>query len=461
MPGRGHVLIVEDVPALAETYAAFLRTDGCHVDIAGSGRQALAALAIRPPEVMVLDVNLPDVNGLAILREIRDRQLPTDVIVVTSQVSISLAVTAMQQGAFDYLTKPFTADRLRVTVRNALERRRLETQVAAVQDEVGRDQFCGFIGRSMAMQSIYRILTNAAASSAAVLVTGERGTGKRLCGQALHKLSRRRQKPFVEVDCAALSQDQLDAEIFGRWARVATADREGALLRANGGTLFLDEVCDLGLALQDKLLGFLQTGSVQRIDEDRPRPVDVRLVCATARDPRAEIAAGRFSEELLYRLEIIPVRMPPLRERDDDVLLLARHFLREVALEERKTFKEFSPEAEAALLAHDWPGNTRELRSVLRGIVVLNEGEWIEAGMLPDGLRRPGSVGAGAARLHSNEPLLAQPHSDGIEPLRNVVRRAVEEAIRKSGGNIPRAAAALEVTAASLYRHLQAWQAED
>ena len=149
MSGRGRVLIVEDVPALAETYAAFLRTEGCQVDIANSGRQALAALAARPPEIMVLDVHLPDVNGLAILREVRDRGLPTDVVVVTSQVSISLAVTAMQQGAFDYLTKPFTADRLRVTVRNALERRRLETQVAAVQDEVGRDQFCGFIGQSL------------------------------------------------------------------------------------------------------------------------------------------------------------------------------------------------------------------------------------------------------------------------------------------------------------------------
>ena len=283
MSGRGRVLIVEDVPALAETYAAFLRTEGCQVDIANSGRQALAALAARPPEIMVLDVHLPDVNGLAILREVRDRGLPTDVVVVTSQVSISLAVTAMQQGAFDYLTKPFTADRLRVTVRNALERRRLETQVAAVQDEVGRDQFCGFIGQSMAMQSVYRILTNAAASSAAVLVTGERGTGKRLCGQALHKLGRRRQKPFVTVDCAALTQDQLDAEIFGRWARVATADREGALLRANGGTLFLDEVCLLESELQEKLLRFLQTSAVLRMDEDRPD----RSTCAWSARPTA------------------------------------------------------------------------------------------------------------------------------------------------------------------------------
>ena len=460
MSGRGRVLIVEDVPALAETYAAFLRTEGCQVDIANSGRQALAALAARPPEIMVLDVHLPDVNGLAILREVRDRELPTDVVVVTSQVSISLAVTAMQQGAFDYLTKPFTADRLRVTVRNALERRRLETQVAAVQDEVGRDQFCGFIGQSMAMQSVYRILTNAAASSAAVLVTGERGTGKRLCGQALHKLGRRRQKPFVTVDCAALTQDQLDAEIFGRWARVATADREGALLRANGGTLFLDEVCLLESELQEKLLRFLQTSAVLRMDEDRPRPVDVRLVCATDRDPRAEIAAGRFSEDLLYRLEIIPVRMPPLRERDDDVLLLARHFLREIASEERKPFKEFSPEAEAALMAHDWPGNTRELRSVLRGMVVLNEGERIEAAMLPEALRRLAGA-ADSGQPQPTEAPSAPSHREDIEPLRNVVRRAVEEAIRKSDGNIPRAAAALEVTAASLYRHIQAWQAEE
>lgn len=457
MPSPGRILIVEDVAALAETYAAYLRPEGYHVEIASSGRQALAALTDHPPEVFVLDVNLPDLNGLAILREIRDRELPAEVVVITSQVSISLAVAAMKQGAFDYLTKPFNADRLRVTVRNALEHRRLESQVAAVREDVDHDQFCGFIGRSMAMQAVYRTLSSAATSSAAVLVSGERSTGKRLCGEALHKLGRRRGKPFVMVDCATTPPDQLEAEIFGRFARVATVDREGALLKANGGTVFLDEVCELKPVLQERLLRFLQTGAVQRIDEDRPRPADVRLVCATDRDPRAEVVAGRFSQELLYKLEVIPIAMPPLHARGDDVLMLARHFLREIATQERKPFAGISPDAERALLAYDWPGNLRELRSILRSIVVLNEGARIERDMLPPPLQAANGAG---------RPMLADPAGtpggvDRIEPLQNVIHRTIEEAIAKSGGEIARAAAALQVPESSLHRYKHNWQPQD
>lgn len=457
MPSPGRILIVEDLAALAETYAAYLRSEGYHIEIARSGRQALAALTDHPPEVLVLDVNLPDLNGLAILREIRDRELATEVVVITSQVSISLAVAAMKQGAFDYLTKPFNADRLRVTVRNALEHLRLESQIAAGREAVDRDQFCGFTGRSLAMQAVYRTLNSAAASSAAALVTGERSTGKRLCGEALHQLGRRRGKPFVTVDCVATPPDQLEAEIFGRFARIATVDREGALLKASGGTVFLDEVCELKPVLQEKLLRFLQTGAVQRIDEDRPRPADVRLVCATDRDPRAEVAAGRFNEELLHKLEVIPIAMPPLHARGDDVLLLARQFLREIATQERKPLTGLSPDAETALLAYNWPGNIRELRSTLRSIVVLNEGTRVERDMLPPSLQAAGGV----ARPMPPDPSVAAAGVEGIEPLQCVIRRTIEEAIAKSGGEIPRAAAALQVPASSLYRYKQAWQPQD
>jgi two-component system, repressor protein LuxO len=422
----------------------------------------------------VLDVNLPDMNGIDLLREVRGRGLPTEVVVITGQASVRLAVESMKEGALDFLTKPFTADRLRVTVRNALQLGVLERQVAAIQEETDRDRFCGFIGRSMAMQSVYRILQNAAASKATVFVTGESGTGKELCADALHKLGRRRDRPFVAINCAAIPRDLLESEVFGHVRGAftgATADRAGAAIRADGGTLFLDEVCEMDPALQAKMLRFLQTGSVQRVGEDKPRVVDVRVVCATNRDPRAEVEAGRFREDLFYRLNVIPLELPPLVERDDDVLLIARHLLQQYAAEDRKRFARFSPEAEAALLAHPWPGNVRELQNVVRNVVVLNDGQTAALAMLPPQLQAggtdpqpladaaaplPATLGPVAPRLVAAGPAAAA----DIRPLEQVLRRTIEQAIAACDGNIPRAAAALQVSPSTLYRRLQAWQAE-
>jgi two-component system, repressor protein LuxO len=455
---EGRILIVEDVATLAGVYASYLAEEKCDVAIAGSAAATLRALDERVPDVMVLDVNLPDGNGLELLREVQSRDLPTAVIVITSQASVGLAVEAMKHGAIDFLTKPFNAERLRVTVRNALARRRLESQVATVQDELERDQFCGFVGQSMVMQSVYRILQNAAASRANVLVTGERGTGKRLCAQALHRLGRRHDRPFVAIDCAALRPDQLEVAIFGQFSRTATMDRQGGLLKANGGTIFLDEVCDLPADLQAKLRRFLQSGTVLRRGDPAAHRVDVRLICATSRDPRAEVAAGRFDEDLLYKIDVIPIALPPLRERDDDVLRLARYFMRRLASGEGKGFGDIAADAEAALLGYDWPGNVRELESVIRGIVALNTGDRIDAAMLP-----PALAAAAIVRPAEERASLPTPANDaeGIEPLELVMRRTVEDAIRKSGGSIPRAAAALQVTPASLYRRLQSWQSEE
>ncbi len=460
---RGRVLSVEDAPALAETYVEYLKTENYTAEIVGNGRLALAAISTLPPDVLVLDVNLPDINGIDVLREVRSRGLPTEVVVITGQASVRLAVESMKEGALDFLTKPFTADRLRVTVRNALERRKLESQVAAIQEEVGRDRFCGFIGQSMVMQSIYRILQNAAASKATVFVTGESGTGKELCADALHKLSRRREKPFVAINCAAIPRDLLESEVFGHAKGAftgATSDRAGAALQANGGTLFLDEICEMDLGLQAKMLRFLQTGTVQRVGEDKPRAVDVRIVCATNRDPQAEVAAGRFREDLFYRLNVIPVDLPALRERDDDIVLIARHFLHQYAGEDHKRFARFAADVEAALMAYAWPGNVRELQNVVRNIVVLNDGESVDLAMLP----RPLQTDGGSAVRLPGLALRASPGtvlgSTDIEPLDLVVRRTIEQAIARSDGNVPKAAAALQVSPSTLYRRLQAWQAD-
>ncbi|MFO1161049.1 MAG: sigma-54 dependent transcriptional regulator [Reyranellaceae bacterium] len=462
---RNRVLIVEDAPALAETYAAYLKAEDCVVEIVGSGTGAQKVLETAPPQLILLDVNLPDMNGIDLLRDLRKRALPTEVIIMTGQASVRLAVESMREGALDFLTKPFSADRLRVTVRNALARHRLEEQVAVIQEETGRDRFCSFIGRSMAMQAVYRILQNAAGSKATVFVTGESGTGKELCADALHRLSRRRDKPFVALNCAAIPRDLIESEVFGHVKGAftgATSERLGAALQANGGTLFLDEICEMDLGLQAKMLRFLQTGSVQRVGEDKTRPVDVRIVCATNRNPQVEVEAGRFREDLFYRLHVIPVDLPPLRERDDDVLLIARQFVRQFAEEDDKRFRGFTGDAETALLAYGWPGNVRELQNTVRNIVVLNDGELIELSMLPQNLQglRPSTVAMTTDTAPAASVSLPLVEPGPIVPLEVVVRRAIEQAISRCDGNIPKAAAALQVSPSTIYRRIQGWQAE-
>lgn len=454
------VLIVEDLQTLAQTYVSFLSREPISVSVASTGTDAIKAMLLSPPDAIVLDVNLPDMNGLDILREVKRRALPTEVIVVTSNASINLAVDAMKEGAFDFIMKPFTGDRLRVTVRNALERRKLSDTVETLKEEFGRDQFCGFIGRSLAMQSIYRIIASAAPSRATVFITGESGTGKEVCAEAIHRLSKRSTGPFVAINCAAIPRDLLESEMFGHMKGAFTgaiSDRLGAAMRADGGTLFLDEIGEMQPSLQASMLRFLQSGQVQRIGEDRAHSVDVRIVCATNRDPKAEVAAGRFREDLFYRLHVIPIEMPSLREREDDPVLLARHFLARFANDDGKTFDGFTPEAEDVLLRYNWPGNIRELQNVVRNIVVLGQGPTITADALPAALR--GTAERRQSESHSasnSQPPQPTTPLEDIKPLEDVIDQTIQAAIERCNGSIPRAAAALKVSASTIYRRLQA-----
>ena len=446
-----NVLIVEDVGTLAQTYLSYLRTEQVDAKAVGTAAAAEAALAAGDVDVLVLDINLPDGNGLDLLRKIKSARAATDVIVVTAQGSVNLAVEAMRLGASDFLVKPLAADRLRVTLRNALERRRLAKTVVTLKAEFGRDRFCGFIGRSLAMQSIYRIVQSAARSKATVMITGESGTGKEVCAEAVHELSGRAGKPLVAINCAAIPRDLLESEIFGHMKGAftgATSDRQGAAMMADGGTLFLDEVCELELSFQAKLLRFLQTGVVQRVGCERTHPVDVRIICATNRDPRQEVVAGRFREDLFFRLHVIPVEMPALRQREDDVLIIAREFLQRFAAEDGKDFTGFAPEVEAALLGYSWPGNVRELQNLVRKIVVLNEGPLVSLDMLPSELRCQ-NVAAVAAPVSSVDPASA------VLPLDLVIDRAIDAAMQRFDGSIPKAAAALQISPSTIYRRLQ------
>jgi two-component system, repressor protein LuxO len=465
---NARVLIVEDSTALGETYRAMLLSDGHTVDLHARADAAIAALEKVLPAVLLIDVNLPDGNGLDILRLVKARQFPVEVVMMTAQGSVQLAVEAMREGAFDFIMKPFSTERLKVTVRNAIERRAMANTLADITETFDRDHFANFIGRSLPMQATYRIIQSAAPSNATVFITGESGTGKELCAEALHRLSRRANGPFVAINCAAIPRDMLESEIFGHSKGAFTgaiSDRKGAVLQAHGGTLFLDELCEMDLGLQAKMLRFLQTMTIQRVGEDQLRQVDVRIVCATNRDPQAEVAAGRFREDLFYRLHVVPIELPPLRDRDDDVLLIAREFLSRFAQEDGKIFTGFTAEAEAALCAYSWPGNVRQLQNVIRNVVVLAEGPQVvlanlsrevQATMLAS--QRPGHAPRVPASLAPALRHVATRPAPMIEPLETSIRRIIEAAIDQCGGSIPRAAAALDVAPSTLYRRIQSWQ---
>ncbi|MBL8671681.1 MAG: sigma-54-dependent Fis family transcriptional regulator [Alphaproteobacteria bacterium] len=462
MAQKPRVLIVEDTLAMSRLYAEYLKATSCTVECVATAAEARKALRERLPDVVVLDLQLPDANGLDILRDIKADGMPTQAVVVTANGSINMAVEAMRSGAFDFIVKPFNADRLNVTVRNAIERQRLTAKVETYEAEFARDRFYSFIGESLVMQAVYRVLQSAARSKATVFVTGESGTGKELCAEAIHKASGRRERPLIALNCAAIPRDLLESELFGHVKGAftgATADREGAALQANGGSLFLDEICEMDMALQSKLLRFLQTGIVQRVGSSRQEPVDVRIICATNRDPTAEVRAGRFREDLFYRLHVVPVHLPPLREREDDVILIAREFLKRFAEEEGRKFAAFAPEAEAALRQHEWPGNVRELQNAVRNVVVLHDGETVTADMLPPLGSAPRAAGAAPGPAAARPPRPQPTAAGGIRPLAAIEREAIEAAIEACNGNVPKAAALLDVSPSTIYRKRLAWEA--
>ena len=468
------ILLVEDTPSLARLYDQYLEGEDLTVKTVGTGKEALTELSENPPEVVLLDLKLPDMDGLDILKEIRSREMPCEVVVITAHGSINVAVEAMRAGAHDFLVKPFNADRLLVTVRNAIKHRSLSAIVEKIKGSA-RDSYFGFIGSSLAMQALYRTIDATAASKATVFITGESGSGKEIAAEAIHRLSPRKKGPFIVINCGAIPKDLMESEIFGHVKGAFTGahvDREGAASQASGGTLFLDEICEMDLALQTKLLRFVQTGTFQKVGGSKTEKVDARFVCATNRDPLAEVEAGNFREDLYYRLHVIPIHLPPLRERDGDVIEIARHFLTEYAAEEGKAFKEFDSAVEQVFASYSWPGNIRQMQNVIRNVVVLHDGDSVTADMLPPPLSQPGKTAPEAAPAVNNAPRDAGEASEPVKttpaaaapaenteimPLWKVERDVIERAINACDGNIPKAAAKLGVSPSTIYRKKQSW----
>jgi two-component system, repressor protein LuxO len=463
---KGSILIVEDSTSLQETYRLLLEELGYNVTLAGTGQEALTLLASAPRDCMLLDLKLPDINGMDILQEVRQWQVAPAIVVITANASLNMAVEAVRLGAFDYLVKPFAPARLATTIANALANTQLKREVETFRRTVEPGGLEGFIGRSLPMQRVYRIIEAAARSSASVFITGESGTGKELAAQALHQLSPRAAKRFVALNCGAIPRDLLESTIFGHVKGAftgAATDQEGAAARAEGGTLFLDEIGEMDMALQTKLLRFIQTSAYERVGDGRSRQGDIRFVAATNRDPQQAVREGRLREDLFYRLYVVPLEMPPLRVRGEDILLLAHKFMRDIAAREGSTFKSISPQAEAMLLAYHWPGNVRQMQNVIHSAMIMHQGTVLTDEMLPislaDGM--PVRVVAPPAVLPAVPPAWQQPapaaEDQDILKLAEMERLYVERAIRLCDGNIQLAARRLGISASTIYRKKEAW----
>jgi len=369
-------LVADDDPDIRDILSDTLNSVGAKVTSVANGQECLERVETDIPDVLLLDIELPGKNGLAVLKELRSLQSNTSVIMITAYGSIDRAVEAMKEGAFDFITKPFDLDHIVMVVEKAVERQRLKRGLENFSLETGeRYRLIG--GESPKMREAIETARKAAASKSTVLLLGESGTGKEVFARAIHNWSERKSEPFVAINCVGLSKDLLESELFGHERGAFTGAgqlKKGKMELAHGGTVFLDEVGDISAELQTKLLRFLQEREFERVGGTQAIPVDVRVIAATNQELSNAIKQGRFREDLYYRLNVIPIHLPPLRERKDDIPVLAQFFLRRFAAETKKKFSALSKEAEAWLLAYDWPGNVRELANIIERAVVLGQG---------------------------------------------------------------------------------------
>ncbi len=438
------ILIIDDETSLANSLGFALRAEGYAVTSASTGEAGLAAAQASAPSLVLLDLRLPDGSGLDFLDRLRSTLPDTPVVMISAHGDTRAAVQAVKRGAFDYLTKPFDLDDLLVTLRAATERQRMAQEIARYREaELARGEM---VGESPPFEALLESVRRIGASSASrVLLLGESGTGKALVARAIHAHGARARGPFVEVNCASLPEHLIEAELFGAEKGSYTgADqkRVGLATLADGGTLFLDEVGELPLPLQAKLLHFLEDGSYRPIGSARSLTADARVIAATNRDLAAEVRAGAFREDLFYRLNVVQLRMPALRERVGDVLPLARHFAARYGRDERCAPVQFTPEAEAVLLAHRWPGNVRELRNLVERLTILGPGRSIGPDDLPPEMRSPPPLPAAEGR------------SIGAE-LAETEKKLLERALREAGGHRGRAAEILGISRHALKRRIQ------
>ena len=444
---KANVLIVDDEAGVRSALGGVLRDEGCVVDAVESGEACLDRVSRYAYDVIVLDIWLPGIDGLMTLERLRERRVDAPVVMISGHGNIESAVRAIKLGAYDFVEKPLSLEKTVLVISNAVRQRRLEAENRALRAHV--DRRLTMVGESYPMAQLREQVAMAAPTNGRVLIFGENGTGKELVARGVHALSRRRAAPFIEVNCAAIPEELIESELFGHMRGAftgAVADRRGKFELADGGTLFLDEIGDMTLKTQAKVLRALQEQVVEPVGGVATVKVDVRVLAATNKDLPNEIRAGRFREDLYFRLNVIPISVPPLRERDADIPLLADHFMAELAREYGRRPKRFGSGALTGLRSYRWPGNVRELRNVIERLIIMVPGETITLADLaflggPSSLRQPDAAAPEALPLHDAR--------DKFE------RDYILTALAEHHGNISRTAEALRVERSNLYRKMR------
>lgn len=442
---NAHILLVEDDISHCTILQALISGWGYRVSVAHNGRQALEQVRAQPFDLILSDVRMAEMDGIAALKAIKSYNPAIPILIMTAYSNVESAVEAIKAGAYDYLTKPLDFDTLQLTLARALEHTSLKSENQDLKQRLRFDQQ-NFIGRSEPMRKLLEMIAMIAPSEATVLISGESGTGKELIARAVHANSLRKERPLVSINCAALSESLLESELFGHEKGAFTgADkrREGRFMEADQGTLFLDEIGEVSPLMQAKLLRAIQEREIQRVGSNQTLSVDVRLIAATNRDLLADVEAGRFRQDLYYRLNVVTVDSPPLRARREDIPLLAMHFLAKFAERNRKPVKGFTPLAMDMLLKYSWPGNVRELEnSVERGVILLS-GDFISEKELP---------------LSISQCVDVQPDrqcGQAIQPLEQIEKQAILAALEQTAGNKTEAAKQLGITRKTLLAKLQ------
>jgi DNA-binding NtrC family response regulator len=435
---KRRILIAEDSDLTRQQLQQLLEADlAVAVDLAANGREALEALKERPYSLVLTDLRMPGIGGMELIEEVKKRQLPVTIIVTTGHGSVDEAVQAMKLGATDFLTKPIDLDHLRHVIQRALRERTLQDEVAALRDQLNaRYSFNNILSKSSGMHAIFELIGNVAQTTSTVLIEGETGTGKEMAARAIHEASPLRSGPMVAINCAAVPETLLESELFGHEKGAFTSaisQRKGRFELANGGTLFLDEVGDVPAAMQAKLLRVLQERRFERVGGTQTVEVDVRVIAATNRPLQRLVREGKFREDLYYRLNVVKIDLPPLRDRPEDIPLLATHFTQKYARRDSAP-KQIAPEAMALLLNHRWPGNIRELENAIERACVTARGEFIQPDNLPPDVLKP-------PRSKPNLPIdLSRPLAEQLAELTaSFEERFLRKALKKTHGHIGRA----------------------
>jgi two-component system response regulator AtoC len=450
------VLVVDDEENIRLVLRTLLPQHGYEVEVAEEGESALGALDAFDPDVILADVRMPKMGGLDLLAALREKKHPATVIVMSAYGNVDLAIEAMKAGAYDYVSKPFKPDEVVLALRKAEERETLRRENRALREQIQKEsQFESILAKSRTMLDIFRTISKIADYKTTVLISGESGTGKELVARAIHARSSRKAAPFVAVNCGAIPENLLESELFGHKKGAftdATSDRRGLFEEAHGGALFLDEIGELPLALQVKLLRVLQEDSIRRLGDTKDVKIDVRIITATHRDLATEVKEGRFREDLYYRINVLPIAIPPLRNRREDVNLLIDHFVARNNLRLGTAIRGVSSEARKNLLEYAWPGNVRELENTIERAMVLAEADVLEVSDLPERLRE--ALDPVQVHLASGE-LSIKRTTAVIEQI--LIRRALQ----KTNGNRTHAAQLLEISHRALLYKIKDYKVTD